>query len=595
MSTKINKIKIENFKGISNLEIDFDGFHPNRLNLLVAPNGFGKSSLAACFDNLKQGHLKISEDYFHNDDQHLQPLLLINAEINGTKCILQADKTRNDISKLFEVSVIKSKVCAITRQGWGDARATSRIGHEDLILVSNIPVKVDFNYKKSEFQRIFPKHKREVIPLIEFLNDQPRFSLWLWHFSLHDKLLQAKPGKNQELIEEELKKDVALIDFALMNQNIEEHEASRVIWAVLLEYVKVDLERLMLFYQIVYFVRLNKKELLDYCRHILYKKWKEKVKGTISLLKTSKYEAVSLVENDGKLKFKLLNFEKLSNGQRDVASFLAQLYAAEYDLIYDSKKDFSFLIIDEVFDYLDDANIVSCQYFVAKFVDSFKYFSKSIFPLVLTHLSPSGFDSFKSQKMKAHFLKKRTGNTKEVNIRRIVLKRSGREITEADKDNISKYFLHYHIVDQTKLPPVGLEAHVKSSHSLHSLSLKHMKRYLDGQTDFDPFSVCTSLRVELEKYVYNLIEQGNDKSDFLLVHGTSEKFSFAEEKGTRVPEIFYLLGIIYNEGLHAKDDRVNFIESKIVSQLENQVIFNLIKKCMVEICKTVVLQPIKIV
>ncbi len=41
----ISKIEISNIKGIGNLTIN-QNIYPNRPNILVAPNGFGKSSLA---------------------------------------------------------------------------------------------------------------------------------------------------------------------------------------------------------------------------------------------------------------------------------------------------------------------------------------------------------------------------------------------------------------------------------------------------------------------------------------------------------------------------------------------------------------------
>ena len=42
---KIKSIEIENIKGISHAKYDL-GIIPNKPNLIVAPNGFGKSSFA---------------------------------------------------------------------------------------------------------------------------------------------------------------------------------------------------------------------------------------------------------------------------------------------------------------------------------------------------------------------------------------------------------------------------------------------------------------------------------------------------------------------------------------------------------------------
>ena len=47
----ISKIEVNNIKGIENLAIN-EYIYPNRPNILVAPNGFGKSSLAVAFKTL---------------------------------------------------------------------------------------------------------------------------------------------------------------------------------------------------------------------------------------------------------------------------------------------------------------------------------------------------------------------------------------------------------------------------------------------------------------------------------------------------------------------------------------------------------------
>lgn len=54
LKNMINKIRIENVKGYDvqgkDLNVNLD---PTKINLCVAPNGFGKSSLATAFESLK--------------------------------------------------------------------------------------------------------------------------------------------------------------------------------------------------------------------------------------------------------------------------------------------------------------------------------------------------------------------------------------------------------------------------------------------------------------------------------------------------------------------------------------------------------------
>ena len=45
----ISRIKIQNIKGKKSWENVFDGLYSNKVNLFVAPNGFGKSTLTTAF------------------------------------------------------------------------------------------------------------------------------------------------------------------------------------------------------------------------------------------------------------------------------------------------------------------------------------------------------------------------------------------------------------------------------------------------------------------------------------------------------------------------------------------------------------------
>ena len=57
----ISKIEVNNIKGIENLAIN-EYIYPNRPNILVAPNGFGKSSLAVAFKTLLENKIKLKPE-----------------------------------------------------------------------------------------------------------------------------------------------------------------------------------------------------------------------------------------------------------------------------------------------------------------------------------------------------------------------------------------------------------------------------------------------------------------------------------------------------------------------------------------------------
>jgi predicted ATP-binding protein involved in virulence len=66
---KIKSIAIENIKGIQSENFTLD-LIPNKPNILVAPNGFGKSSFAIGFDALRTNKIELDDKhYFDNNDQ----------------------------------------------------------------------------------------------------------------------------------------------------------------------------------------------------------------------------------------------------------------------------------------------------------------------------------------------------------------------------------------------------------------------------------------------------------------------------------------------------------------------------------------------
>ena len=104
----IKRIIIENIKGFGTTGNIIDvNIKPNKYNLLVAPNGFGKSSIAAAFNSLNLNRLSINKEIAHNQDATLLDRAKIKIILDdGTT--LEADNSRNEISNYFKVYVINS-------------------------------------------------------------------------------------------------------------------------------------------------------------------------------------------------------------------------------------------------------------------------------------------------------------------------------------------------------------------------------------------------------------------------------------------------------------------------------------------------------
>jgi ABC-type cobalamin/Fe3+-siderophores transport system ATPase subunit len=69
----------------------------NKFHVLVAPNGFGKSSLAAAFRSLKPRSLKLSRDDFHARSEVLVPELELVISEDGMSAITQSAPPENHL------------------------------------------------------------------------------------------------------------------------------------------------------------------------------------------------------------------------------------------------------------------------------------------------------------------------------------------------------------------------------------------------------------------------------------------------------------------------------------------------------------------
>ena len=97
---KIRKIKIHNVKGISEYCVDAL-LLPNRPNILVAPNGFGKSSIATAFASIASGGINLSEDDAHNND--LANLLRVEIELTDGS---HADELQPQCMETWQVAEV---------------------------------------------------------------------------------------------------------------------------------------------------------------------------------------------------------------------------------------------------------------------------------------------------------------------------------------------------------------------------------------------------------------------------------------------------------------------------------------------------------
>ena len=72
----IKSIEIENIKGIQQKRFNLN-IIPNKPSLLVAPNGFGKSSIASAFNSMNSRRIILSDDNLYAENSTNLPKVSI--------------------------------------------------------------------------------------------------------------------------------------------------------------------------------------------------------------------------------------------------------------------------------------------------------------------------------------------------------------------------------------------------------------------------------------------------------------------------------------------------------------------------------------
>jgi hypothetical protein len=136
-------IEIENIKGISHKRFELD-ILPNKPSLLVAPNGFGKSSFAVAFNEMNNRRINLTEENYHLENDALPPRIYIEYERPDlTIATLEATATTNTISSELDYFVINNPT---KPKGIGSqyGRATATLEIKDVVLVDRIPDNISF-------------------------------------------------------------------------------------------------------------------------------------------------------------------------------------------------------------------------------------------------------------------------------------------------------------------------------------------------------------------------------------------------------------------------------------------------------------------
>lgn len=569
----IKSIAIENVRGIKSCTFQLD-IIPNKPSLLVAPNGFGKSSLAAAFAALKTKRMELPKEQCHLGDEALAPKLTLNIRQNDGTSTLVADGSSNTIAGALDVHVVSSRLRAkATKHNMGKfTTATASLEISELVLVQTIPPKAQHVYDVTKMRARFGSSGKVLRNLGKILESPALADGLIDLYGLMDKaagvriqndiaemvaLLQAQVGTGDDI---RAWADGAL---ALRLEAIDAVKALADLLALAADLGQARIDALLSGLQVVLTYLGDKKAFKDTCKYLSYVNEKESFEDILKAFGAT-WKKVKPVERKRSLVVVFPPALHISNGQRDSLCFAAELRKIERSI---SSRDV-ILVIDEVFDYLDDANLVAVQYYITRLIKKVREKQRSIYPLILTHLSPYYFRNFTFSNQKIYFLKKSKPTINKY-FRALIVKREDPTI----KNNVGRHYLHYDPspVDITaQFQALGLREAWGDSSTFQAYTEAEWDKYINESDNYDPFAVCCFVRVRIEKIVHDAIQDQARRYEFLDTSKTNKKLDFAVANGVDVDDTFYLLGIIYNEGMHIHENVDD--SSPIVSKLENRTI-----------------------
>lgn len=594
---EISEIRVKNIKGFGDtVQLIKVRILPNKVNLLVAPNGWGKSSLTTAFGSLRSNKIDVEKENKHKQDETLESELTI--VYDGTS--YTATSHKNEINNLFSCKVIHCDLYPkVVTHNMG-AFSSSR-GYLDIkdIEICSIPKRVELIYKFTSEKKSFGTNGKILNNLTDYFHDRNNLSLFCQKETISSikKMDGKKVSDLVNKIKAELKSMSGTRDAIKSKVNpsifsdINTIEAYSNLKGTFCN-GKPDIDAFTNIYQIIHFYKQNKSDISLYFKHSEYIKFKAELDKNISDL-NSTWKEIKTKEKEGKLIVEFPYADVISNGQRDVLTFIVRLQVFKAGLR--PNKSY-FLLIDEVFDYLDDANVLAAQYYLTHLIKYAKEINSTLFVGIFTHLDPKYFRSytFGKKMLKVSYLKDVTAQASTEMKTFIAFRQGLNHKDEGDEKQLwialSKYCFHYHpdlpnvkdglsAINKTRSKNKIKESWGEGTNLLNYL-LEELNKYLSDQPAYDPYAVSLAIRIATEKKVYDSFDNEADKNEFVNNRdkGIQDKMEFAEGKGKVIPDAYYILSLIHGESDHIEFDEntKQFNEKPVIYKLNNNVVKHMV-------------------
>ena len=580
---KIKNIRIKNVRGISDWTLT-DSITRNKPHLLVAPNGFGKTSVAKAFKSATDHtSLKINDaDRYLHDESKKAHLSFDYDDGNSTNNYYVNESVgSNEIRKNFDILVI-SDLRVVKAHAKNMGKFSAAKGKLIIPSIEICPVvrKPNNPYKITEIKASFGKQGRMLKNLEQDVFNLESFALRAGELQNYlSRLKMKRLWSRLESIQVTINSfqgDEKSLNQVISGESTKLSE-NNPDYASALKFIEetTDLKKSDAFLTIWQLTELSRRyssEFQNYLNWIHYDCLKKSIKNGASDLSKA-WKKISVKETKGKLVLNMPEPDFISNGQIDVLVLFSLLHIARYRL----QKNRAIIVVDEVFDYLDDANLTVAQYYLTQLIDEFKKNGKELYLLILTHLNPAFFQNYTFSNQKIIYLDERTAQKPVKAMKKLIGARDKDHTPKNLKDKIAKYLVHYHAAEVDFSHELNDIKDCRSSWGrpgkFHEFLEEEFYKFKDGD-DCDPLAICAITRRSIEHLAYRQISEHQGSDEFFEVHKTAPKLKWASKQGAKIPEFHFLLRIIFDDGLHWSESRNNLIP--IISKLCNPIIRTLI-------------------
>lgn len=576
---RISKLQIENIRGIDSQEYELN-IPSNNPIILVAPNGYGKTSIATAFSSLTSQKLVVQEADLYKNDLSKTPKITLTDESGN---IFYADETANTISNEYGVFTIRGQIKpkATNVSFGGFSRAKPSLVVDPIVLYKNIPPKKEFVYSYTNIKEKFgPSASKLLINLSSKLKD-PILVLFLTRCKQDFlSLLQIRNGKSFENFFTEMnsysesKKDLIKKTYTTIFKIEKIPQIIKILSKINNYFPELSLvEKIINIYQLALVIKTNESSINNINKYYTFIADKNEINNMLELLNCT-WKSIKASQKKGSFIIEFPRADQISNGERDILCFVGHLFEAKKHL----NKQKCILIIDEIFDYLDDANLIAAQYFLIKFINLFKNTGRELYPILLTHLDPLYFNTYSFSTKNVVYLNKIPTHSNKYRINNLLKDRDNcKKNNKPVYDTISNNYLHY-CEDTTDakdyLISLGVDNALYTPESFRNASFAELNNY-KTDSPYDIALVCCGIRITIEQKAYSQLSP-EQKSIFSTCHKkTIDKLSYAKTCGAKIPETHFLLSIIYNECMHL-DSQCKRLR-QIHCKLNNKVIKNMIR------------------